>query len=142
MSISGISGNSASANVYFDPITQQRNTSSLGDTSTGDTVTFSAEALEMYRASQVDKTTIGENSDEGDSTLQSSLSDEESIGAQAMGGGMKAGGKGGGGKSGEEDDDDEDDDTTSWYDDWFETVYGDESSTEDGLATNLFAEEK
>ncbi len=147
MSVSGISSTSAYASIFFDTTSQQRSAQTLGGQSGGDTVSFSSEAMEMYQASKAEQqaTASAEASEENltSNGLQDSAEGEESLTGQAVSGGMKGGkGKPSGQSSEEDDDDDDDDTTTSWYDDWFESMYGDSTAAEDSMFTSLLEETK
>ncbi len=151
MSVSGISSTNPYANIFFDTTSQQRATTSLGGQSTGDTVRFSSEAIEMYQASKAEQQISNSASAQGEASeeslesiaLEDEASGQETLTSQAVSGGMKGGkGKPSGGGASEEDDDDEDATITSWYDEWFESMYGETGATEDSFLTGFLEENK
>ncbi len=141
MSISGINNSNELTNIFYNPLAQQQQSSISSGNGGGDTVSFSSEAMEMYNAAKAEKqqasaTQIGDETTDENSIL-SNIGDDESLTSQAMEGSKKGGG-GKGGKS-EEDDDDEE---SSWYDEWFDTMYGTEDEASDQLLSEFLVENK
>ncbi len=141
MSIASISNNMSYTNTYFN-LSAQVNPAQRNSGKT-DTVSFSAEALELYHASQAEKKaavlplTSTEQKGIAETEAEKSMG-EKSITELAIGGGMKA--KGGKSK-GTEDDENDENENSSWYDTWFETTYDSDIAENKSVFEQLLEEE-
>ncbi len=121
MSVSGISSANPYANIFFDTTQQRSNLSSMGQKSSSDTVHFSPEAMELLQASKAEQQLVaGAEAQEENATFLEQ-SGHESLAGMAISGGMRVGG---GAKPNDADTDEEDDESSQWYDELFETTYG------------------
>ncbi len=141
MSIYGISNNESTASAYFSTNPKQ-NTTQIEQKVSEDTVTFSPEALEMYKNSLAEaQSGSTSNADAPEDTGEKAPSGEHSgedqgLVSQALGGGMKAGGSKSGGDSTEEDDEDA---NNNGIEDWYEEILENMNGEENTLGENTFS---